>query len=50
MNPGLAAAARAAVEAHLGYVEEALLDQIKAAQNEEVARQRLEHERLRRGA
>ena len=44
------AAARAAVEAHLGYVEEALLDQIKAAQNEEVARQRLEHERLRRGA
>lgn len=44
------AAARAAVEAHLGYVEEALVEQIKAEKHEEIARQRLEHERLRRGA
>lgn len=44
------AAARDAIVAHLDYVEGALVDQIKADQNEEVARQRLEHERLRRGA
>lgn len=43
------AAARAAVEAHMGYVQEALDEQTKAAQNEEVARQRLEHEKVRRG-
>jgi GntR family transcriptional regulator, transcriptional repressor for pyruvate dehydrogenase complex len=37
-------AARAAVAAHLGYVETAMADQIKAAHNERVARQRLQHE------
>ncbi|WP_299861091.1 FadR/GntR family transcriptional regulator [uncultured Roseobacter sp.] len=36
--------ARAAVEAHLDYVEVCLQDQIKASRNEEVARQRLDHE------
>ncbi|MEY4984119.1 MAG: hypothetical protein RIR62_2385 [Pseudomonadota bacterium] len=44
------AAARSAVDAHLGYVEAALVDQIRSDRNEEVARQRLEHETLRRGA
>jgi GntR family transcriptional repressor for pyruvate dehydrogenase complex len=38
------AAARAAVAAHLGYVETAMADQIKAAHNETVAHQRLQHE------
>lgn len=37
-------AARAAVEAHLDYVERCLIDQRKAEQNEAIARQRLEHE------
>jgi GntR family transcriptional regulator, transcriptional repressor for pyruvate dehydrogenase complex len=37
-------AARAAVEAHLGFVEEALLAQRKAEKNEEIARLRFEHE------
>ncbi|MBM1816578.1 FadR/GntR family transcriptional regulator [Pseudosulfitobacter pseudonitzschiae] len=37
-------AARAAVEAHLDYVERALRDQQKAERNEDVARQRLDHE------
>jgi GntR family transcriptional regulator, transcriptional repressor for pyruvate dehydrogenase complex len=41
------AAARAAVEAHLGFVAEALGDQLKADRFEEIARQRLEHERAR---
>ena len=36
--------ARAAVEAHLNYVEQCLADQQKAERNEAVARQRLEHE------
>lgn len=40
-------AARAAVEAHMDYVKQAMADQIKAARNETVARQRLEHERNR---
>ncbi|MCT8158844.1 FadR/GntR family transcriptional regulator [Pseudoruegeria sp. SHC-113] len=40
--------ARAAVEAHLSYVERALKDQQKADQNEAIARQRLEHESNRR--
>ena len=40
-------AARAAVEAHLDYVERALADQLKAERNEAVARQRLEHETQR---
>ena len=40
-DPG---AARAAIEAHLGYVETALADQKKAERNEIVARQRLAHE------
>ena len=37
-------AARTAVEAHLDYVERALRDQQKAQRNEDVARQRLDHE------
>lgn len=41
------AGARAAVEAHLNFIERALFDQQKADRNEEVARQRYEHE-LRR--
>jgi GntR family transcriptional regulator, transcriptional repressor for pyruvate dehydrogenase complex len=40
-------AARAAVITHLDYVEAALTDQIKADQNEAVARMRLEHEQSR---
>ena len=39
------AAARAAVEAHLDYVQAALEDQRRADRNEAVARQRLDHER-----
>lgn len=39
-----AESARAAVEAHLDYVEVCLQDQIKASRNEEVAQQRLDHE------
>lgn len=38
------AAARAAVEAHLEYVETCLRDRLRADRNEEVARQRLQHE------
>jgi GntR family transcriptional repressor for pyruvate dehydrogenase complex len=37
-------AARAAVEAHLDYVEQALTDQRRAERNEAVARMRMEHE------
>jgi GntR family transcriptional repressor for pyruvate dehydrogenase complex len=36
--------ARAAVARHLDFVEAALRDQVRAARNEEVARQRLDHE------
>ena len=39
--------ARAAVEAHLGYVEDALRDLDRSQKNEAVARQRLTHERAR---
>jgi GntR family transcriptional repressor for pyruvate dehydrogenase complex len=39
-----AAGARHAVEAHLTYVERALLDQQRAARHEDVARQRLDQE------
>jgi GntR family transcriptional repressor for pyruvate dehydrogenase complex len=39
--------ARAAVEAHLNYVENALTDQKKAERNEAIARQRFEHEQSR---
>ncbi|SMX45560.1 FadR/GntR family transcriptional regulator [Actibacterium lipolyticum] len=42
-----ATAARAAVEAHLNYVEEALKNQQAADRNEAIAQQRLEHEKLR---
>lgn len=42
-----ATAARAAVEAHLTYVETALTEQIRAERNETIARQRLEHEQGR---
>ncbi len=38
---------RVAVEAHLTYVEQSLADQQKADRNEEIARQRLEHEQSR---
>jgi len=38
------AAARASIEAHLNYVAAALTDQQKADRNEEIARQRLQHE------
>ena len=41
------AAARAAVEAHLTYVEQAFIDQMRAEKNETIARQRLEHEASR---
>jgi GntR family transcriptional regulator, transcriptional repressor for pyruvate dehydrogenase complex len=38
------AAARAAVEAHLAYVEQAFIDQMRAEKHETIARQRLAHE------
>jgi GntR family transcriptional regulator, transcriptional repressor for pyruvate dehydrogenase complex len=51
INAGLQArdpaAARAAVETHLSYVETSLADQIKAEKNETIARQRYEHEQSR---
>lgn len=40
-------AARAAIAAHLAYVEQALADQIKADRNEGVARQRFDREQSR---
>jgi GntR family transcriptional regulator, transcriptional repressor for pyruvate dehydrogenase complex len=40
-------AARAAVAAHLAYVEQAFHDQMKAEKHESIARQRLEHEASR---
>ena len=40
-------AARAAIEAHLDYVEQALNEQLKADRNEAVARQRFEQEQSR---
>lgn len=39
--------ARAAVEAHLDFVERALADQQETARNEKIARQRLEREKMR---
>lgn len=39
--------ARVAVEAHMNFVEQSMADQIKAARNEVVAKQRLDHERSR---
>ena len=39
--------ARAAVEAHLNYVEKSLSDQQKSDRNEAIAKQRLEHETAR---
>ncbi len=42
-----AAAARAAVAAHLDFVEVSLTEQIRVARNEDVARQRFEHEQNR---
>ena len=48
INAGLQArdpeASRAAIEAHLDFVAGALADQQKAERNEEIARQRLQHE------
>lgn len=40
-------AARAAVEAHMGYVEKSLADQLREDANEAIARQRFEHEAAR---
>ena len=40
-------AARAAIEAHMGFVEVALTEHLRADRNEAVARQRLEHEQSR---
>lgn len=40
-------AARAAIEAHIGFVREALTDQLKSERNEAIARQRLAFERQR---
>ncbi|NGM45011.1 FCD domain-containing protein [Rhodobacter sp. SGA-6-6] len=42
-----AAAARAAVEAHLSYVEQSFQDVLRAERNEAIARQRLDHENAR---
>ncbi len=42
-----AAGARAAVEAHMKYVETALRAQARADRNEDIARQRIEHEKAR---
>jgi GntR family transcriptional repressor for pyruvate dehydrogenase complex len=39
-----AQAARAAIEAHLDFISAALLDHIRAEANEQVARQRLDHD------
>ncbi|MEY4304087.1 MAG: hypothetical protein RIT52_262, partial [Pseudomonadota bacterium] len=39
--------ARAAVEVHLDYVKQSMTDQIKAAQNDAVAQQRLQREKNR---
>ncbi|MEE4347891.1 MAG: FCD domain-containing protein [Paracoccaceae bacterium] len=41
------AGARGAVEAHLSFVEQALIDQKKAERHEDIARQRFEHEQRR---
>lgn len=41
------AAARSAIEVHLSYVRNALLDQRKAERNEDIARQRFSHEQER---
>lgn len=41
------AGARAAIGAHMDYVEQALLEQARADRNEAVARQRIDHERQR---
>jgi len=51
INAGLQArdpvAARAAVEAHLTFVEQSLAEHIKADRNEVIARQRFDHEQTR---
>jgi GntR family transcriptional repressor for pyruvate dehydrogenase complex len=41
------AAARTAVVQHMDYVRQSMTDQSRATRNEEIARQRLEHERSR---
>jgi GntR family transcriptional repressor for pyruvate dehydrogenase complex len=40
-------AARAAVEAHLAYIEDAMTAQRRAEKNEAIAKQRFEHEKMR---
>ncbi len=47
LQDGDPAAARAAVEAHLTYVEAALTDQQKSEKNEAIARLRFQHEKSR---
>ena len=51
INAGIQArdaiAAKAAVEAHMNFVEQSMADQIKAARHEAVALQRLQHEETR---
>jgi len=42
-------AARAAVVAHMDYVESALRDQLRADRNEDIARLRFDHEKSRQG-
>ena len=42
-----ASASKAAVEAHMNFVEQSMADQIKAARHEAVALQRLQHEETR---
>lgn len=42
-----AQSARAAVEAHLSYIEQSLKDHLKAEQNEAIAAQRFEHQKER---
>jgi GntR family transcriptional repressor for pyruvate dehydrogenase complex len=41
------AASRAAVEAHLSYVEQAFIDQMRAEKHESIARRKLEQEASR---
>jgi len=42
-----APACRAAIQAHIGFIKSALLDQKKSEHNEDVARLRLDHEKTR---
>ena len=39
--------ARAAVDRHMSYVQQAMTEQVKSNQNEAIAKQRLQHEKTR---